>query len=281
MKRCLSLLAIGLATVAWAAAGVAAEQLVPREHHPWGRFKTGSWKQVRVVTETLDAQGKVTGVSKTDTKSTLIEMDESGYTLEIEVTSEVAGKRFRAQPQDVTQGFNGETAGQRLVSITRLGPGTINVSGREIASDRRQLIVNGGDQKRTTTIHYCSDVEPYILKRETSTTDAAGQATLSQNLVEVVAVDMPLQVLDKLKTVSHVKTIGTRPGGKTITLETHCLDVPGTVVAHTSKELDETGRAIRRSTLELVAYAAGDGQDDAKNRRGLFNRRTRKSSPAR
>src|SRR4051812_30111574 len=82
------------------------EELVPAERHPWGRFKTGSWKNVRVSSETLDAQGKVTGVSKTQTKSTLVELDASGYTLEIEVNVEVSGKKFAAQPQYVRQGFD-------------------------------------------------------------------------------------------------------------------------------------------------------------------------------
>lgn len=258
---------------------VRAELLVPRQHHPWARFKTGSWKQVRVITETLDAQGKVIGESKTETKSTLVELDESGYTLEIDVTVEVAGKRFSAQPQFVRQGYNGEAEGQKLVSFKKLGPSTCTVNGREIPSDVRQLVLNGGEQKRTTTVHYTEKVQPYVLKRETSTTDAAGQNTLSQNLVEVVAIDMPLTILGEMKTVSHIKTINARPGGKTITLETHCLDVPGSVVSHTSKELDESDQVVRRSTLELIDYGEGDGRDDTKARRRLFHRRARKSVP--
>jgi hypothetical protein len=256
---------------------VRAELLVPREQHPWGRFKTGAWKQVRVVTESLDAQGKATGVSKTETKSTLVELDESGYMLEIEVTVEVAGKRFSAQPQFVRQGFNGEAEGQKLISFKNLGSSTCKINGREIESDVRQLVLNGGEQKRTTTVHYAGTVEPYVLKRETSTTDAAGQTTFSQNLVEVLALDMPLKIRGKMRTVSHTKTVSARPSGKTITLETHCLDVPGTVVSHTSKELDESDRVVRRSTLELVDFAEGDGDDGKNARRRLFGRRPRKS----
>lgn len=260
---------------------VRAELLVPREQHPWGRFKTGSWKQVRVTTETLDAQGQVSGVSKTETKSTLVELDESAYTLQIEVTVEVAGKRFSAQPQFVRQGFNGEAEGQKLVSFKKLGPGSCKINGREIPIDMRQVVMNGGEQKRITTVHYTGTVEPYVLKRETSTTDAAGQITLSQNLVDVLALDMPLKIRGVMRTVSHTKTVSARPSGKTITLETHCLDVPGTVVSHTSKELDESDRVVRRSTLELVDYGEGDGSDETKNaRRRLFGRRAKKTPAA-
>jgi hypothetical protein len=194
--------------------------------------------------------------------------------LEVEVAMEVAGKKFKARPQYVTQGFNGESAGQRLVSIRELGRGTVKVNGREIDSDVRQMVINGSDQRRTTTVHYCSAVEPFVLKRETNTTDVAGHVTLAQNVVDVVALDMPLKVLDKMKTVSHVKTTSTRPAGATVTLETHCLDVPGTVVAHTSKEVDESGRVLRRSSLELVDYYVDDGRDDG-HRRRLFHRRAK------
>ena len=37
-------------------------------------------------------------------------------------------------------------------------------------------------------------------------------------------------------------------------METHCKDVPGGVVAHSSKELDVAGRVVNRETLELVEY---------------------------
>jgi hypothetical protein len=265
------------------ASSARADEAVPREHHPWGRFKPGSWKQVRVVTETFDRQGKLIGTSKQETTSTLVESSKSGYVLEIEVTVEVTGKRITSKPQELRQGFNGELEGQKLISLRRLGPSKVQVEGREITSDVRQVVVNGGDQKRTTTIHYCSEIEPYVLKRETSTTDAAGQTTLSQSVVEVVALDVPLEVLGEPMTACNVKTTLARPAGKTITLETHCLDVPGSLVSATSKELDEEGRVIKQSTVELVNFDISDGSDDKSKtrRRGLFNRRTRKTSAPR
>ena len=42
--------------------------------------------------------------------------------------------------------------------------------------------------------------------------------------------------------------------GSTVTLTINVPDVPGEVVAHTSKKLDAKGQVTRRSTLELVGY---------------------------
>ncbi len=86
---------------------------IPREHHAWARFTPGSWSKVRKWTEDLDEQGKVKSASTTETKTTLIGIDESGCTLQLEVTVEVAGKRFVAQPRQVRVGFDGGTNGAR------------------------------------------------------------------------------------------------------------------------------------------------------------------------
>ncbi len=254
-----------------------AQCVVPREHHPWGRFGLGSWKQVRVLTETLDSSGNVVNTTTTETKTTLIDVDDQSYTLELEVTVEVAGKRFSAQPQIVRQGFNGQSDGY-AVTYKSIGPGIVTIDGQRIPSEVRQITINGGDSKRVSTVYYSDQVDPYVLKRDTTSTDAAGQVTQFQTQVDVMAVNMPYKVLTEIKTASHVKTIHKREKGSTITLEVHCADVPGGVVSHSSKELDETGHLIRRSTLELIDYAGFDDAEDPEvGRRRLFNRlRSRK-----
>ena len=101
-------LALGLAAVC--ASGMAQELGVTAKFHPWGQFDPGTWKMVRVVTETLNEQGQVVSTSTTDTKTTLVDIDNAGVTLEIQACMEVAGKRFEAEPQFVKQGFHGELA---------------------------------------------------------------------------------------------------------------------------------------------------------------------------
>ena len=73
-----------------------------------GAAQSCAWKTVRVITETLNEQGQVVSTTTTDTKTTLVERDHDGVTLEIQACMEVAGKRFSADSQIVKQGYYGE-----------------------------------------------------------------------------------------------------------------------------------------------------------------------------
>jgi hypothetical protein len=94
-----------------------------------------------------------------------------------------------------------------------------------------------------------------------------------------MAIDMPSKVLTEIKSTSHVRVMHQQGKASTLTLEVHAADVPGGVVSHTSKETDETGRVVRRSTLELLDYGIGDGEDEqAQMVRKIFHRaRTRRA----
>jgi hypothetical protein len=264
-----------LGSVAWFAPPAFARRLeagVPRQQHPWGQFKIGSWKRVRTVTETLDPTGKVANASVTETTTKLIDVDESGYTLRIDVSVEVAGKRFPAAPQVIRRSFTGESEGKEI-SVKRVGDDRLTINGRKIPCEVRQVTVNAETGKRITTVHYTEEIAPYVLKRETTSLDLEGKPTEVQSQVDVVAVDMPHQVLDESRPTSHVRIMHQQGKASTLTLEVHCAEVPGGVVAHTSKETDDTGRVIRRSTLELVAFGIGTGDDiDAQTARKVFHR---------
>jgi hypothetical protein len=98
---------LGTSLAAWclvlAAAQLAAAQLAaghaqehPFAQHPWAKFGVGSWKQVRARNESLNDAGRVVSTSITDTRTTLIGVTDSEYTIRIDVSVEVAGKRFHA-----------------------------------------------------------------------------------------------------------------------------------------------------------------------------------------
>ena len=112
--------------------GMADETDLPAKLHPWGSFHPGAWKTVRVVAETLNEQGQVVSTSTTDTKTTLVDIDSSGVTLEIQACMEVAGKRFEAEPQTVKQGFHGELLGPNL-KLKEPTDGEVAIAGQKIA----------------------------------------------------------------------------------------------------------------------------------------------------
>ncbi len=245
---------------------------IPREHHAWARFTPGSWSKVRKWTEDLDEQGKVKSASTTETKTTLIGIDESGCTLQVEVTVEVAGRRFVAQPRQVRVGLDGGTNGTQL-EFRKVGEASLDLDGKAISCAILESTLTNADTRVVSRLHYSGSVPPFILRREVVTTSPDGKQILEQTTMDAVAVDMPQKVLTELLSASHVRTVQKQPNSTTFTLEVVCLGVPGGVVAHTSKDLDPSGKLMRRSALELLDYGVAGPTEAA--RRGFLFQHTR------
>ena len=240
--------------------GIAEDSSIPAQLHPWGTFEAGVWKLVHVTTQSLDEQGHVVSSGATDTKTTLVEIDKDGVKLEVDVCMEVAGKRFQAETQTVQQGFHGEQA-DPSVNVTPAVDGEIVVEDRKIPCKVQQFDVAGPNGKTHVTVHYSTAVAPYVLKRESVTTDLDGNNVLSETKTEVIAFDMPVRVQLENRSGTYVKTIQKTPKGIVTTLAVVLPDVPGGVVYHSMKEVDRNGRVVRRSTLELVAYSTNPDND--------------------
>jgi len=253
---------IALAAISFGAFQTAdAETLVPRNHHPWGRFEIGSWKRVSLVSETLNDKNEVVNSSTQITTTTLVDVDEKSYTLYVEYRLEVAGRVYKAQPQIFKRGYNGESEGQH-VTLKKIGAGTVTIGGNKIPTEIRQVIINGGKTKQDSLVHYSDKVSPYVLKRET-TNSKTGKATPKYTTtVEVLEVEMPYRNSTETISSSHIKTVQNQAHGSITTIEVHCNDIPGGVVSHTSKESNKAGQVIRRSTLELMDYNISDGADN-------------------
>jgi hypothetical protein len=229
-----------------------------REHHAWGRFSPESWVRVRKLTEEFDDAGRLKSVSTTETKTSLVAVDDFGCTLRVEVAVDVAGKRFAAQPRMVRVGYYGESDGD-LATLRGTGSEMLDIGGNKVPCVVLEAAVNGNNEKSVSTISYCESVSPFVLRRQTVVTDTSGQQVHRQTAVETLAVDMPYKVLTELKTVAYLRTSERHSQGSSHTIEVYCLEIPGGVVAHSSKEFDTAGQLLRRSTLELIDYASING----------------------
>ncbi|MFZ5832863.1 MAG: hypothetical protein ACOY3P_22480 [Planctomycetota bacterium] len=225
------------------------------EHHPWGRFEVGAWKLVRTLTETFDEKGRVASTSATETHSFLTSKSPENVMLEVQTTLEVAGKRFESDPQTLTQPFHGE-GGAGEVKVKNLPDGEVTIDARAIPCKVQQFewIAPGNGAKTTTVVHFSPTVEPYVLKRETTTTEGTGKEVAGEQTVAVASVGLPWKVLGEIKSAAIVHSVSTHSKGTTVTWAVYCVDVPGGVVRHTSKEVDKAGNVLRRSTLELLDY---------------------------
>ncbi len=226
----------------------------------WGRFEPGVWKLVRVVTETLNEQGQVVSTNTTDTRTTLLDIDNEGVTLEIEACMEVAGKRFQSDPQTVKQGFHGEIAGPNIKLKTPTD-GELVIEDRKIPCKVQQLESAGSNGRTNVTLYYSTELSPFVLKRESVATDPDGKTVLGQTSVEVIAFDMPVRVRNESRNGVCVKTVHKNAKGTVTTLAMTAPGVPGGVVSHSMKEVDKNGRLVRRSTLELLDYDADSNPD--------------------
>ncbi|MGV3608103.1 MAG: hypothetical protein ACO1RA_16980 [Planctomycetaceae bacterium] len=253
----------------------AAEGPLPAEHHPWGRFPVGSWKTVSVETETSDAAGKPKSKTTTETKTTLVAADASSYTLKIEVTVDVQGKRFLSQAQTIKTGYCGEVVGQTLSSRSE-GKSEVEIGEEKIPCEIRKLTIEDSDTRRVTTVHYNSQVPPYILSRESVLTRLQDNTT-TKTETKVTALRQAYTLLGEEHRATRFHTVVKKSGIEIITTdEVHCADVPGGVVEHTSSE-SLSNKELRRSKLTLVDYGLGkvSAEDAWKGRRRVWQRNRR------
>ena len=250
--------------------GVAQAAGISQKHHPWGCFRPGAWRLTRVVKETLNEKGLVTYTSITDKRTTLLDVQKDGVCLAFDVVHEVAGKRFSRDPETLKEGFHGELVSQGL-KISEAEDEHVVVEGRKIPCHILELEFSGPASRTVTKIYYSNTVKPYVLKRQSVTTDLKGNNSRSETTISVVALDMPHKVLAEIQNTAHVVTVTKHTKGTTTTRAVTSTDVPGGVIWNASKELDKTGRLIRRSTLELVDY----GVEPEPEPTGLFGRKRR------
>lgn len=271
-------MALALCFGAIGASSAAEPSDIPPIVHPWGRFQPGTWKLVRIVTEMLDEEGQVVSTNTTDTKTTLLSVCDDGVVLEVEACMEVAGKRFRVEPQTIKEGFHGEAADSQ-VKVKDSADGKIGIEDEKIPCTIRRLSLANAKGGTDLTLYYSTVVPPYVLKRKCVVTDADGKTIVSQTNKDVLGFEMPVRVLDRLRGGSYVRTVHKNKKTTVTTLAVVVDDVPGGIVSHSSKEVDKKGRVLRRSTLQLVDY----NSDPDKDRSGLFgrkrpNRRTKPQS---
>ncbi len=253
----------GLGAVAQAAVAVENDTIF-RHDHAWARFGKGSWREVRILTQNFDEQGNPTDSSITDNKTTVEEVTAERVTLKVEVTVEVAGKRFPSQPQIIKQGYAGETVGQ-TVSVKSLEPETVTIDGQQVRCQTQQVEILGGVTREVSLLSFAPGHFPAILKRKSTMRDAAGTKTMQESTTEVKAVGMSRRVLNERvpREAYLVRQEQRNDRGVTTTWSWHVPDVPGEIVDQCSKKVDIQGRLVRRTTLELVGYGIqGTDPDD-------------------
>ena len=221
-----------------------------------------------MATESFNEQGALAATNTSDYRTTLMDTDDDGVTLEMRVCVEVAGKRFDGDPQTIKQNYYGEQQSPGL-KVKELDAGQVTIEDRKIPCQVRQIESSNANGKTSTTIYYSAATPPYVLKRDSVTTDPEGKNITSETDVSVQTLEMPCKILGTMRSAAYVKTLQKTPKGTIYTLAVICPEIPGGIVSNSSKELDSSGRLVRRSTLELVDY----NTEPEKSRSSLFGRK--------
>jgi len=240
---------------------------IPREHHAWARFAPSSWKLVRIVTENFNAGGHVTANSVTETKTTLKDAGASGFTLLIESTVELDGKRITAEPQQVVQHYNGALNGQTAISRA-LGVEAVTIDGKSYPCRVLHYEITGTGTKTLTRAHYSSEVPPYVLRRETTALDASNKVT-SHVSVEVKELNVPHTACGQIYQTARTRVEQKHVKGTEVTEALTCLRVPGGVIWHDSTLIDLAGNKLSHSRLELVDYHVAERSDVLRDTRAV------------
>jgi hypothetical protein len=267
------MLALALAVAATEPAR-AADCVVPKQRHPWGAFLPGSWKQVRVTTDTLNAAGEVAERSITETRSKITDVRDDSYELEINVTVEVGGKRFASDTRTSRHGFHGESAGQ-IIKIRPLDGGELRAAGETLGVERAEIEISDDHSRRVMQMYYSPMGRPHVLARTAVWYDAAGKV-VQETDVTTLSRNVSRRVLGFQYSTWSTRTVQKTAAGKIVTDELHAAEVPGSVFHHSSEEFDADGKLIRRSTLELQNFGVATAAPAPRKRRHdkAANRRT-------
>ena len=253
-----------------AAAACAAQEPPAKDHHPWGKFRPGAWKKLRLVTQSYQDR-KLISTTTQETTATLLEVTADEYALRLEVTVEVAGKRFTHPPQTIRRRLLGDT-NNGPPTVKKLGNETLTIHSRVVATEVFELTSSGDLVNRTLVMRYSPEFFPYVLQQNLKAESSDGSVTLYETQQETLAFNMPFKVLTEIHDAAFVRTLHRKQDETTVTMEVHSESVPGGVVSHSAKKLDASQVVIEQSTLELVDYGFADNEEPARRNRRFFSR---------
>jgi hypothetical protein len=228
---------------------------LPHEQHPWMRHTPGSWREFRLIAETLDPNGRQLGQDRITQREVLTAVDATSYVIELSATVETAGRVMQGQWQPrVLQSL---VVGQaNLLSQAKL-PEVVQLSidGRTIECEVWEIRYHCDARQLVDRLYYNANFRPYILQRETTElSDEPGQAPRSTEQMQVTASTLPYLWHDEQITCSATRTVRQSGKGRRVEVALTSLQVPGGEVAVWSTEWDAQGNQIGAQTVELVAH---------------------------
>jgi len=232
---------------------------IPVEQHPWARFQPGAWRELQITSETFGVTGETISRSVTRQKEVLQAVAEGKYVLNVQAIVDLSGTRIVGDWKTRVLQLATDGAGP-LVDSRRLEDQTFQLMGRATECQVWEIRYREGARNLADRIFYDAQQFPFVLQRETFTTDGPndnipkGAARQAEQRVEVTVPSVPYLLGEQLLECSCLRTFRHRAKGDTLRLTFSSSVVPGGEVAVWSTDLDAQGLRVQTSMAELLAY---------------------------
>ena len=238
---------------------------LPVEHHLWARFQPGAWRELQTVTETFDEAGQVVSRNITTQKEVLQAVAEEKYVLQVQATVELGGKRIEGDRKNRVLHLATDCVGQ-IAESRRIEDRSLSLAGHEVACRVFEIDYREESRNLTELVHYDPLQFPFVLRRETfaekDTKGTAAEATVeTEQLMEVIAQEVPYRVGGQLLDCSLLRTFRHRTKGDSVWMTMANVTVPGGKVAVWTTEFDAQGKRVRWSVTTLLAFGESSPED--------------------
>ena len=230
--------------------------LLTANEHPWGNFPKDSWCIVQTLTiSNIDDR---TVRSSQTVKTILDDIDETSITLLKTETVEFGGQTVERVPLTTKHDFFQERIQDNVQTSYGL-PAKLQMNDKTVVPCSVRICSQPtSDGHLTTTIWYTSQVYPYIFRIEkTLRSSPDSNSTEGQIIRQSVTLVQETSALKKLRGNRRNKTYALqtieKTGNITKITDARCSwDVPGGLLASTTREFDAQNKEIRRSESRMT-----------------------------
>ena len=228
---------------------------LPEEHHAWGRFAPGAWREFQVTTETFDSEQKLVNRSVTTQKEVLEASDDHTYTLKVQAAVDLVGKRIVGDWKTRVLHWATDGTGE-ITQTVQADTVAMSVEGVKAECQLWELTYRDDARLLLDRIYYYPQRFPFIAKRETYEHEQSPETSIPEQSTEVTAWVIPYVLQGKMVRCSCLGILQQRPKGRSSRILFTSPDVPGGEVAAWTSDYDSQGQLTRWSTMELIGYGA-------------------------
>ena len=227
--------------------------VLPAEQHAWANFQPGAWREVRITTETFNSRGKVINRSVTTQKEILKAKSEETYSLDLQATVDLIGKRIVGDWKQRVLKLATNRAGE-ITGMQKKENQIISYEGEEVECEIWELRYLDDSRQMVDRIVYSPQRYPFVIRRDSKEIQDDSQAQPVEEQVEVIASTIPFVIEGKMTMCCSQRTTRRRAKGNSLRVTFLAPTVPGGEVAAWSSDFDSQRQLTRWSTFELISY---------------------------